>query len=108
MRIFLIVLFCLTNCYFHPLYGMTRREIDQKIIELKEEKSGYEARALYHESVGERLQFVDGMLLTARKHFRLADENRKKAALIQQEIDDLEQKKRRKGANFSSRNNICI
>lgn len=72
----------------------TNHEIDQRITELREEKRGYEARALYHESVGERLQFVDGELLVARRHFRLAEENRKKAALLQEEIEALEKQKK--------------
>lgn len=64
--------------------------IDQQIRELEEKKSGFEARALYHENQADRLQFDDETYLETRRHNQLAEENRAKAAALQKEIDRLQ------------------
>ena len=69
------------------------KRIDQKIENLKEMKLGYEARALRHENTGQRLQFNDREFLEAKRHFQLAEENRKIASEIQFEIDLLQVEK---------------
>jgi hypothetical protein len=70
-------LFCL------PLFSLSKQEklakIDKEIEELQDEKRGFEGQALYHENTAQRLQFIDGELITAKKHFKLADEYRLKA-----------------------------
>jgi hypothetical protein len=90
MRFFLI--FCCLS-FFVPLFAANANqdllEIDAKIKELTEMKRGYEAKALRHENQAERLQFEDRALLETRRHLQLADENRQKAARIQEEIDKL-------------------
>ncbi len=68
-------------------------QIDARLEELKEMKRGYEARALRHENQAERLQFDDQAYLETRRHLELADENREKAARIQEEIERLEAKR---------------
>lgn len=65
-------------------------EIDSKLKELKEMKRGYESRALRHENYAEYLQFEDQAYLETRRHLELAEENRQKAAKVQQQIDILE------------------
>ncbi|MGB7978964.1 MAG: hypothetical protein WCF19_07390 [Chlamydiales bacterium] len=70
------------------------QQIDSEIQELTEMKRGYEARALKHEDMAEYLQFDTQAYLETRRHIQLADENRSKAALVQQEIDRLKAKKR--------------
>jgi hypothetical protein len=69
------------------------QEIDGKIDELRKMKRGYEAKALQHESMGQRLQFVEKELLTAKKHWQLADKNRQIARKIEYDIEAYEQKK---------------
>lgn len=66
------------------------QEIDTQLRELKEMKRGYEARALRHENYAEYLQFEGQAYLETRRHIELAEENRQKAAKVQQEIDRLE------------------
>lgn len=70
------------------------QKIDQEIQELTEMKRGYEARALRHENMAEYLQFDQQAILETRRHIQLADENRNKAALVQQEIDRLKAKQK--------------
>jgi hypothetical protein len=80
-------------CCFHPLFASERSElaeIDKKIAELEEKKRGFEAKALRHDNQAERLQFENRNFLEAKRHMELADENRMKAAQIQQEIDQLQ------------------
>lgn len=69
------------------------KSIDKRIETLKDIKMGYESKVLYHESVGERLQFVDGELLSAKRHFKIADIYREKAKDVQNEIDQLHMQK---------------
>lgn len=64
-------------------------DIDCRIQELEEEKRGYEARALKHEDRAEFLQFEDQATVETRQHLKMAEENRQKARLVQEEIDRL-------------------
>ena len=70
-------------------------EIDRQLAELESMKRGFEARALRHEDQAQRLQFEDRALLETRRHYELADENRAKAARVQEEIDRLLVEKRK-------------
>jgi hypothetical protein len=78
-------------------YGDNRadeiKKIDLRIQELEEMKRGYEARALKHDTMAEYLQFDQQAVLETRRHLQLADENRKKAALVQEEIDRLQKRR---------------
>ncbi len=65
------------------------KDIDSKITELEEMKRGYEARAIKHKNQAQRLQFVNGELQTAKRHWQLAEENTRIATRIQHQIDDL-------------------
>jgi hypothetical protein len=67
--------------------------LDKKIAELEEMKKGYEAAAIKHANQAERLQFIEGQLQVAKKHWKLADENKKIAAKIQGQIDELKMRK---------------
>jgi len=87
MKIFLLFFFLFASANSELV------EIDAKIRELTEMKQGYEARALRHENQAERLQFEDKAFLEARRHIQLAQENRQKAAKIQEEIDRLQEKR---------------
>lgn len=69
------------------------QKIDREINRLEEMKKGYEARALRHENQAERLQFDDQAALETRRHNQIAEENRKKADVLQKEIDSLKEKK---------------
>ena len=68
-------------------------QLDAQIKELKEMKRGYESRAIRAEDQADRLQFEDHFYLETRRYYRIADENRAKAAKIQEEIDRLEAQK---------------
>jgi hypothetical protein len=61
--------------------------VEKKIKELEEMKRGYESRALKHDSQGDRLQFAQGQLNVAKKHWDLAEQNRAVAKKLQQDID---------------------
>ncbi len=69
------------------------QQIDAQLLELKEMKRGYESRAIRAEDQASRLQFEDDFVLETRRYYRIADDNREKAAKIQEEIDRLEAQK---------------
>lgn len=69
-------------------------EIDDQIRELEDMKRGYESRALRHDDQALRLQFNQEWNLEVRRHLELAEENRQKAAVVQQEIDRLKAKRK--------------
>lgn len=71
----------------------TLEEIDSKIYELQKMKLGFEGRALRHENQAEYLQFEQQAVLETRRHLQLAEENRMKAAKVQEQIDLLEKKR---------------
>lgn len=68
-------------------------DIDRQIDELKEMKIGYEGRALQHQNQAERVQFYKHEQLTAKRNWILADENKKIAERIEDDIRQLEIKK---------------
>ncbi|NGX63035.1 MAG: hypothetical protein KR126chlam6_00441 [Candidatus Anoxychlamydiales bacterium] len=69
------------------------QEIDKKINILEEMKRGYEAKALKHANQAQVLQFIDGELQVAKRHWKLTDDNRQIAIRIQKEIDVLKVQK---------------
>ncbi len=69
------------------------QRIDAEIQQLEEMKRGYEARALRHDDMATYLQFDTEAVLETRRHLQLADENRNKAALVQEQIDRLKQRR---------------
>ena len=94
MKRFFLAALCLFACHGHAdPYQDQIEQIDTQIKELKEMKRGYEARALRAENQADRLQFEDHFVLETRRYYRIADENRAKAAKIQEEIDRLEDKR---------------
>lgn len=74
----------------HSVVSPEISEIDRQIQELQDMKRGFEARALRHDDQAQRLQFEDRTVLETRRHNELAEENRSKAARVQQEIDRLQ------------------
>jgi hypothetical protein len=97
-------LFFLTFSFFLILWGFTAtgytanngaeiQKIDSQIQQLEEMKRGYVGRALKHENMAEYLQFDQQAVLETRRHLQLADENRNKASLVQEQIDRLNAKK---------------
>lgn len=68
-------------------------KIDAEIEELERMKRGYESRARRQEDQAARLQFEDQAYLETKRHLELAEENRMKAAKIQEEIDRLQAEK---------------
>lgn len=82
---------------FVAMMGSQKSEIEKinaEIAQLEEMKRGYEARALRHDDMATYLQFDDQAVLETRRHLQLAQENRNKAALVQEQIDRLQEKKR--------------
>jgi hypothetical protein len=79
----------------NPAIATQVQEIDRQILELQAMKRGFDARALRHEDYAQRLQFEDRAVLETRRHLELADENRAKAARVQQEIDRLQMERRK-------------
>jgi len=73
-----------------PAKKMTELEsIDSQLEELEEMKRGFDSRALRHDNQAEYLQFDQQANLETRRHLEIAEENRQKAALVQQRIDAL-------------------
>ena len=68
-------------------------KIDADIAELERMKRGYESRARRQEDQAARLQFEDQAYLETKRHLELAEENRMKAAKIQEEIDRLQKER---------------
>lgn len=67
--------------------------INMEIEQLQEVKRGYEGKAIKHEDTATYLQFDSQAVLETRRHLQLARENRNKAALVQEQIDQLNAKK---------------
>lgn len=95
-------LFLLTFSFFLVLWALVGHSasssaeihrIDGEIEQLEAMKRGYEARALRQENLAEYLQFDQQAILETRRHLQLAEENRNKAALIQERIDRLKAKR---------------
>jgi hypothetical protein len=89
---------------FFLIWGMTlfanqKQEqvdaINDQIEELQDMKRGFEGRALRHENMAEYLQFDQRAVLETRRHLQLAEENRQKAAKVQEQIDFLMEKKKK-------------
>lgn len=90
--------FLLTLSFFLILWGFNGhpasnaaevQKIDVEIQELEDMKRGYEAKALKHDDTATYLQFDTEAVLETRRHIQLAEENRNKAALVQERIDRL-------------------
>lgn len=80
--------------------------INKKIAELEEMKKGYEAKAIKHANNGERLQYIEGQLQIAKKHWKLAEEYKKIVEKIQVEIDELKAKKLKIQENITSEKSL--
>ncbi len=65
----------------------------KKITELEDIKRGFIAKALRHENQAQRLQFIDGEELEAKKHAKLAAKYQLAAEKVQQEIEQLQREK---------------
>lgn len=91
--IFIFTIFMVSKSFTYYASNVEKQSeiilINQKIDELQEMKRGYEAKALNHANTAERLQFIDGELQTAKKHWKLADDNRRIVQQIQKQIDEL-------------------
>lgn len=94
--------FFLTFSFFLILWGFGAypanhsaeiQKIDSEIEQLEDMKRGYEARALKHDDMATYLQFDTKAVLETRRHIQLAQENRNKAALVQERIDRLKAKR---------------
>ena len=94
--------FFLTFSFFLILWGFSGftasdsaeiQKIDAEIQQLENMKRGYEAKALKHDDMATYLQFDTEAVLETRRHLQLAEENRNKAALVQEQIDRLNEKK---------------
>ncbi|EKD86216.1 MAG: hypothetical protein ACD_37C00407G0001 [uncultured bacterium] len=97
-------MFVITFAFFFMLWGFSAfsisqseevQQIDAEIQELELMKKGYESRALRHENQAEYLQFDQRAVLETRRHLQIAEEERGKAAFVQEQIDQLKEKKRR-------------
>ena len=69
------------------------QKIDAEIAQLEEMKRGYEAKALKSEDMATYLQFDSRTVLETRRLLEIAEENRNKAALVQERIDKLKGKR---------------
>lgn len=84
-------LFYLTSAFFFIITGVfscASQRQEPSTEKLEELKKGYESRAARYEDLGERLQFQEDSLMEARRYFRLAEENRRKAQEIEKQIEE--------------------
>ena len=95
-------IFFVTFSFFLMLWGISAfsltkseeiQQINSEIKELEGMKRGFEARALRHENQAEYLQFDSQAVLETRRHLQIAQEKRNQAALVQEQIDRLNEKK---------------
>lgn len=88
---FVLFLFTLLSAFSVEAVSKSKEieSIDSQLQQLEDMKRGYESKALRHESQAEYLQFDQQALLETRRHLQLAEENRQKAELVQQRIDQL-------------------
>jgi len=100
MRLRLIVLLTVFCAVFG--YGNSKEINEEKIgnlqkqIEfLQQKKKEFEAKETYHMNQGDRLQFKDGELQEAKRHWKLAEFNKKMAGEMQTKINELEQEKQK-------------
>ncbi|NGX56958.1 MAG: hypothetical protein K1060chlam5_01212 [Candidatus Anoxychlamydiales bacterium] len=70
------------------------KNIDNKIEELEKLKRGYKSESIKHKNQAQRLQFQNGELQTAKKHWQLADENSRIVLRIEKKIDELKIQKK--------------
>lgn len=68
-------------------------EIDKEIDKLQNQRNLYLAKATRLQNQGDRLQFENNNLIDARRAWQQAQIHREIATRIQEEIDQLEQKK---------------
>lgn len=87
----LMILWFSKNAHLTPNEQI--QQIDTQIEELKEKKRGYEARAIWNENQGDRLQFEENYIIETRRYYRLAEENQLKAQKVQEEIERLKAKR---------------
>jgi hypothetical protein len=85
--------FAFKSVAYEKSYQKEIDEIDIKIEKLKKLKMGYESESVKHKNIAQGLQFQNKELQTAKRHWKLADENNKIALRIQEEIDALKIKK---------------
>ena len=69
------------------------KQVEIDIKEVLELKMGYEARAVHHENKAQRLQFMQGQLQVAKRHWNLALKNREIVDKLEEELKILEGKK---------------
>ncbi len=103
--VFIFAIFSITKkaySYNNNKIDTEIESINKKIAELEEMKKGYEARAIKHANNAQRLQFVEGQLQIAKKHWKLADEYKKIVEKIQSEIDELKAQKLKIQQNASN------
>lgn len=68
-------------------------EIDRELKRLSDLKNRYKASADRHEDTAQRLQFDSQFTLDARYEMRLAEKAREKEAELQEQIDELKEKR---------------
>lgn len=95
-----VFLICIGNPLFSDEQGLPDwkteiQEIDVQIQDLTELRNRYRASAARKEDEANRWQFKSGEFNETRRAWQGAEEDRKKAQLLQEEIDALEQKKQK-------------
>lgn len=85
--VFIFAVFSLSKTAYS--YNSEIDSINKKITELEEMKKGYAAKVIKHANTAERLQFEEGQLQIAKKHWKLSEEYNKVVEKIQTQIDEL-------------------
>lgn len=96
MKIFLrflsLFLFC-AGIIFSVSNEERAKQIDRQIEELVEIKRGYDGKAVYHANQADRLQFVNGELSNAKKHWVLSDHYNKLSLEVEKKIEELKKER---------------
>lgn len=78
-----------------PAWRNEVAEIDKEIDKLQNQRNLYLAKATRLQNQGDRLQFENNNLIDARRAWQQAQIHREIATRIQEEIDQLEQRKQK-------------
>jgi hypothetical protein len=95
----ILSIFCVTAVLGYGSSYATKQEkidsLNKQIEYLQEKKKEFRAKETYHISQANRLQFRENEFYEAKRHWQVAEMNKKLADEMQAKIDELEQEKQR-------------
>ncbi|MEL7431900.1 MAG: hypothetical protein AAGI90_05145 [Chlamydiota bacterium] len=93
LSVFLFLFGCSASARFSSEKEKRLRAIDEEIEWLEEKQRGYEAKALRHEMLADRLQFRSGQYVIAKQHWEIAEKYRGLSREVAEKIARLKKEK---------------